>query len=160
MCRSTFNLWLSSQPVADFGALDWEPLWRKAADCEWETNFSSIPMLPVRRSSWVCYAARRSTMSSPYFTQSSSVVTRSGSQRALRTPAASLRSKLTNSQAENKDLVSPAAVKVEEEEARISGNVYVGYRRYTDTLWTSKKITPPCKHQASGRLSHFCIFFF
>lgn len=111
-------------------------------------------MLPVCRSSWVCYAARLSIMSSPYFTQSSSVVTRSGGQRAPRAPAASLRSKLTKSQAENKDLVSPAAVKVEEEEARISGNVYVGYQRYTDTF-EQPKVTPPRKRQASAGLPHF-----
>lgn len=95
------------------------------ADYERETNFTSIPMLPVSRGWGVCYA-RCSTMSSPYFTQCSSVITRSGSQgRTHHTPAASLRSKLTGRQATTGQ-VSSAAVKVEEEEARISGNVYVG----------------------------------
>ncbi|XP_070777235.1 endonuclease III-like protein 1 [Enoplosus armatus] len=58
-------------------------------------------------------------MTSPYFMQSSSVVTRSGNQRAGCTHAASLGSKLTNRR-RNADPVSSVAVKVEEEEARIS----------------------------------------
>lgn len=63
-------------------------------------------------------------MSSPYFTQCSSVVTRSGSQRKSHsTPAASLRSKLSTREAMGPDSV--AAVKVEFEEASISGNVHV-----------------------------------
>lgn len=64
-------------------------------------------------------------MSSPYFTKCRSVVTRSGSQGITHNaPAASLRSKLTRRKATGQ--VSSGAVKVEEEEARISGNVYVG----------------------------------
>lgn len=72
-------------------------------------------MLPVSRCVGVC-CLRCSTMSSPYFTQCSSVVTRSGIQRKPHdTPAASLRSKLATGP------FSSAAVKVEVEEASISG---------------------------------------
>lgn len=93
------------------------------ADYEQETNFISIPMLPVSRGVGVC-CPRCSTMSSPYFTQCSSIVTRSGIQRKPHdTPAASLRSKLVKREATGP--VSSAAVKVEVEEASISGIVSV-----------------------------------
>ncbi|XP_041789220.1 endonuclease III-like protein 1 [Chelmon rostratus] len=76
-------------------------------------------MLHVRCSTRVCYVVQYFIMASPYFVQSRSVITRSGNQSSGGTPAASLRSKLTNRR-RNADPVSPAAVKVEEEEARIS----------------------------------------
>ncbi|XP_041839533.1 endonuclease III-like protein 1 [Melanotaenia boesemani] len=56
-------------------------------------------------------------MSSPYFMQSSSVITRSGSRAAGSTPAVSLKSKLTSRL--KADTVPSAAVKVEVEETRI-----------------------------------------
>ncbi|XP_037546435.1 endonuclease III-like protein 1 [Nematolebias whitei] len=60
------------------------------------------------------------TMSSPYFTQSRSVTTRSGSgQRSGSTPAASLRSKLTGRQMDVNAAPS-VAVKVEVEEVKVS----------------------------------------
>lgn len=63
-------------------------------------------------------------MTSHYFAQSRSVVTRRGAQNAAYKPATSLKSKLTI-QPEKDDLVSSSAVvKLEEEEAKISGNVY------------------------------------
>lgn len=56
-------------------------------------------------------------MTSPYFMENRSVMTRSASQTAGRTPAASLRTKLTNRR-RNEDLV--CAVKVEVEEKSVS----------------------------------------
>lgn len=62
-------------------------------------------------------------MTSHYFAQSRSVVTRRGAQNAAYKPTTSLKSKLTT-QPENDDLASSSAVvKLEEEEAKISGNV-------------------------------------
>ncbi|XP_063739445.1 LOW QUALITY PROTEIN: endonuclease III-like protein 1 [Eleginops maclovinus] len=62
----------------------------------------------------ICYVVRTLTMTSPYFMQSRPVITRSGDQNA-----ASLRSKLTNRR-RNQGPGSSVAVKVEQEEARIS----------------------------------------
>lgn len=81
-------------------------------------------------------------MTSPYFMQSRSVITRAGDQKAGCRPAASLGSRLTGGR-RDVDPVSSVAVKVEEEEeeeeARISerapssaplsaGDVYVRLR--------------------------------
>lgn len=52
-------------------------------------------------------------MTSPYFMENRSVMTRSASQTAGRTPAASLRTKLTNRR-RNEDPVCAVPVKVEE----------------------------------------------
>ncbi|XP_035515668.1 endonuclease III-like protein 1 [Morone saxatilis] len=76
-------------------------------------------MLQSRRSTRVCYVVKCLIMASPYFMQSRAAVTRSGNQGAGCTPAASLRSKLT-CRRRDADPGSSAAVKVEEEEARIS----------------------------------------
>ncbi|XP_018520166.1 LOW QUALITY PROTEIN: endonuclease III-like protein 1 [Lates calcarifer] len=77
-------------------------------------------MLLVRCScTRVCYVAQCFTMTSPYFMQSRTLVTRSGNQSAGCKPAASLGSKLTKRR-RNVDPVSSVAVKVEVEEARIS----------------------------------------
>lgn len=78
-------------------------------------------MLRVRCDTKVCDVVQCFTMTSPYFTQSRYVVTGIGNQSAAGSPAASLRSKLTK----RTKKVDPAAVKEEEEEAKISGNVYV-----------------------------------
>lgn len=59
-------------------------------------------------------------MASKYFPQGRSVVTRSGTQNA---DCVSLKSKL-KAKAEKVDS-APAVVKLEEEEAKVSGNVYV-----------------------------------
>ncbi|XP_045902409.1 endonuclease III-like protein 1 isoform X1 [Micropterus dolomieu] len=77
-------------------------------------------MLHPRCSTRVCYVVQCFFMASPYFMQSRSVITRSGIQNAGCTPAASLKSKLTNRR-RNVDPVSSVAVKVEEDddEARI-----------------------------------------
>lgn len=60
-------------------------------------------------------------MTSPYFMENRSVMTRSASQTAGRTPAASLRTKLTNRR-RNEDPVCavPVKVKVEVEEKSVS----------------------------------------
>ncbi len=105
---------------------------------KWETNFgiSSMPFIRSSSSTRVCYAVQCFRMTSPYFMQSRPVITRSGSQHANCGPAASLKSKLTNSRSKAGP-ASSAAVKVEEEEAKISeqrpssaplptGKVYVG----------------------------------
>lgn len=60
-------------------------------------------------------------MASHYFAQSTSVVTRRGAENA----ATSLRSKLTIQPEKDRLVSSSAAVKLEEEEAKISGNVSV-----------------------------------
>uniref|UniRef100_A0A1A8RIL7 Endonuclease III-like protein 1 n=1 Tax=Nothobranchius rachovii TaxID=451742 RepID=A0A1A8RIL7_9TELE len=84
-----------------------------------EANFSSSSMLPSVR----CGArslrslVRILIMSSPYFTQSRSVITRSSSQSAGVTPAASFRSKLSSRQPKT---APPVAVKLEVEEASVS----------------------------------------
>ncbi len=113
----------------------WSP--RDRCKYEWETNFSFASMPRVSCSTRVCYVVPSLIMTSPYFMQSRSVITRSGNRNAGCSSAASLGSKLTNRR-RNADPVSSAAVKVEEEEeeARISeqrpssaplstGNVYV-----------------------------------
>lgn len=58
-------------------------------------------------------------MTSPYFMENRSVMTRSASQTAGRTPAASLRTKLTNRR-RNEDPVCAVPVKVEVEEKSVS----------------------------------------
>ncbi|XP_076583588.1 endonuclease III-like protein 1 isoform X3 [Chaetodon auriga] len=72
-------------------------------------------MLPVCCSTRVCYVVQDFVMASPYFMQSRSAVTRSGRLN----PGGTLSSKLTNKRMKAKP-VSPASVKVEEEEAKIS----------------------------------------
>lgn len=72
----------------------------------------------VRCGMRLCYGAQCLKMSSPYFTQSSSVLTRSRSHGADRGPV-SLRSKLSSRQ-KDVDTVSALRVKVEAEEARVS----------------------------------------
>ncbi|XP_044046253.1 endonuclease III-like protein 1 isoform X2 [Siniperca chuatsi] len=79
-------------------------------------------MLHLHCSTRVSYVVRCFTMTSAYFMQSRSVLTRSGNQNAGCTPAGSLGSKLTNRR-RNVDPVSSVAVKVEEEEARISEQI-------------------------------------
>ncbi|XP_041641079.1 endonuclease III-like protein 1 [Cheilinus undulatus] len=73
----------------------------------------------LRCSTRVCHVIRCFIMSSPYFMQSSSVVTRNGIRQAGFTSAATLTAKLTNRR-RYVDPVSSVAVKVEEEEAKIS----------------------------------------
>ncbi|XP_072240387.1 endonuclease III-like protein 1 [Leuresthes tenuis] len=72
----------------------------------------------VRCCTRVCYVSPSLTMSSPYFMQKKSVISRSGSHPAGSTPEASLSSKLT-SRRRNAGTVSSVEVKVEVEEARI-----------------------------------------
>uniref|UniRef100_UPI0037E7E6E7 endonuclease III-like protein 1 isoform X2 n=1 Tax=Semicossyphus pulcher TaxID=241346 RepID=UPI0037E7E6E7 len=76
-------------------------------------------MPQVSCSTRVSHVVQCFTMSSPYFTQSRSVITRSGIQNTGCKAAASLSSKLTNRRTDV-DSISSVAVKVEEEEARIS----------------------------------------
>uniref|UniRef100_A0A3Q3S5A0 Endonuclease III-like protein 1 n=1 Tax=Mastacembelus armatus TaxID=205130 RepID=A0A3Q3S5A0_9TELE len=76
-------------------------------------------MLAGRCSSKVCFAGKCVTMTSPYFMQTRSVVTRSGNQTAGCRPAATVGSKLTNRR-RTADPVSSVEVKVEVEEARIA----------------------------------------
>lgn len=84
-----------------------------------------MPMVPVRCSAKSWGIIQSVIMTSHYFAQSRSVVSRRGIQNADCKPATSLRSKLTI-KSEKVDLVcSSAAVKLEEEEAKISGNVYL-----------------------------------
>lgn len=64
-------------------------------------------------------------MASHYFTQSRSVVTRRGTENADCKPANSLKSKLRIKSEKVDPVSSSAVVKLEEEEANISGNVYV-----------------------------------
>lgn len=62
-------------------------------------------------------------MTSPYFMENRSVMTRSASQTAGRTPAASLRTKLTNRQRNEDPVTVPVKVEVEEKsvsELRVS----------------------------------------
>ncbi|XP_036962906.1 endonuclease III-like protein 1 isoform X1 [Acanthopagrus latus] len=75
-------------------------------------------MFYASSSTRVCYVAHCFTMTSPYFTQRT-VITRSGNQNAGCTPLASLGSKLTDRRP-NVGRVSSAAVKEEEEEAKVS----------------------------------------
>ncbi|XP_031608881.1 endonuclease III-like protein 1 [Oreochromis aureus] len=76
-------------------------------------------MLHVRCSARVCYVVRGFIMTSPYFMENRSVITRSASQTAGCTPAASLRTKLTKRR-RNEDPVSAVPVKVEVEEKIVS----------------------------------------
>lgn len=113
-------------------------------DYKWETSFgfNFIQMLPVRCNTSVCYVVRYFTMTSPYFTESNCVVTRSGSQRAAGcTPASSLRSRITDTP-RNQDPASSAAVKVEEEEATVSGMFTLG------PCWTY--LGRPCRFKLLG----------
>lgn len=64
-------------------------------------------------------------MTSPYFEQGRSVVTRRWNPNAGRASAASLSSKLSNRPKDVDRVSSSAAVKVEEGEASIAGNVYM-----------------------------------
>ncbi|KAG7223781.1 hypothetical protein INR49_026464 [Caranx melampygus] len=76
-------------------------------------------MLRLRSSTRVCYVVPCFIMTSPYFAQSSSIVTRRGARTAGCRPGAFLGAKLTNGR---KDVgpVPGVAVKVEAEEATIS----------------------------------------
>lgn len=85
---------------------------------QYDANFSFLSMLPGRSSAALRFVVQCFIMTSPYFTQGSSVVTRRGNQTAGCTPAASLRSRLTNRR-RNVDPASSVEVKLEVEEARI-----------------------------------------
>ncbi|XP_074540568.1 endonuclease III-like protein 1 [Halichoeres trimaculatus] len=74
--------------------------------------------MPARCTTRVCYVVRCCTMSSHYFVQRS-VTTRNGIHNIGCTPAATLKSKLSN-RLKDEDTVRSVEVKVEEEEARIS----------------------------------------
>lgn len=63
-------------------------------------------------------------MASHYFAQTISAVTRRGTQNADCKPAKSLKSKLNIKSEKVSPVSSSAVVKLEEEEANISGNVY------------------------------------
>ena len=65
-------------------------------------------------------------MKSHYFAQSRSVVTRRGTQNAELKPANSLKSKLRIKSEKVDPVSSSAIVKLEEEEASISGNYVLG----------------------------------
>ncbi|XP_047220195.1 endonuclease III-like protein 1 isoform X1 [Girardinichthys multiradiatus] len=73
----------------------------------------------VRFGTKLCYVVQSLKMSSPYFMQSRSVLTRKSSQGAGRVPAASLSSKLTSRQ-KDVDTVPAVKLKVEAEEATVS----------------------------------------
>ncbi|MEQ2267012.1 Endonuclease III-like protein 1 [Xenotaenia resolanae] len=73
----------------------------------------------VRFGTKLCYVVQSLKMSSPYFMQSSSVLTRKSSHGACRVPAASLSSKLT-SRLKDVDTVPAVKLKVEAEEATVS----------------------------------------
>lgn len=64
-------------------------------------------------------------MTSHYFAQSRSVNTRRGTQNADCKPTNSLKSKLSIKSEKVDPVSSSTVVKLEEEEANISGNVYV-----------------------------------
>lgn len=97
------------------------------ADYECDANFASV--WRFHRSPRSCRENSRFVMTSHYFAQSRSVVTRRGAQNAASKRATSLKSKLTI-QPEKDDLASSAVVKLEEEEAKISGNVYQNHQSW------------------------------
>lgn len=82
-------------------------------------------MLPVRCSARSWKRTRHFIMTSHYFAQSRSVVTRTRTQNVDCKPANSSKSKVSIKSEKVDPVSSSAVVKLEEEEANISGNIYV-----------------------------------